>query len=127
MPATRDCYRIVERQGPARRLVLRCDGDRVSRMVVCSGFEGPELPDSLTDPRFDEGADGGWLLRCHEGSFEFRARALQQIEERPSLYGPLHRAFALSRADRLAVRVLLGLLRLPGGSRLLRLWHSRRG
>jgi hypothetical protein len=39
----------------------------------------------------------------------------------------LHRAFALSRADRLAVRVLLGLLRLPGGSRLLRLWHSRRG
>ena len=95
-------------------------------MVVCSGFEGPELPDSITDPRFDEGAHGHWLLRCHEGSFEFRAGAVQQLEEWPSLYEPLHRRFALSMGDRLAVRVLLGLLRLPGGSRLLRLWHSRR-
>ena len=50
-----------------------------------------------------------------------------QIVERPDLYADLHRPFALGRGERLAVRVLLALLRLPGGAGLLRRWHARRG
>jgi hypothetical protein len=49
-----------------------------------------------------------------------------QIVERPELYERLHRPFALGRGERLAARVLLALLRLPGGAGLLRRWHARR-
>lgn len=48
------------------------------------------------------------------------------LVERPDLYQELHRPFALRTGDRLAARVLLALLRLPGGARLLRAWHARR-
>lgn len=101
------------------------DGDG-SRLIVCSGYEGPELPASITGPELAEGSGGRWSLRCREGSFEFRARTVQRLEERPSLYAPLHRGFALSATDRLAARLLLALLRLPGGARLMRFWHSHR-
>jgi hypothetical protein len=49
-----------------------------------------------------------------------------QLVERPDLYRELLRAFALRTGDRLAARILLALLRLPGGARLLRAWHARR-
>ena len=48
------------------------------------------------------------------------------IVARPDLYLQLHRPFALGRGERLAARVLLALLRLPGGARLLRRWHASR-
>jgi hypothetical protein len=49
------------------------------------------------------------------------------IEERPDLFEPLHRPFALGRGERLVARLLLALLRLPGGAVLLRRWHAGRG
>jgi hypothetical protein len=53
-------------------------------------------------------------------------RADLRIVERPDLFQELHQPFALSRGERLAVRVLLLLLRLPGGAVLLRRWHAGR-
>ena len=126
MPDAPSVYRLTERRGPAGRIVLRCDAGACVRLIVCSGYEGPELPATVTSPVIDGGAGQRWLLRCAEGSFEFRARAVERIEERPALYEPLHRSFALSATDRVALRALLALLRLPGGTRLLRFWHSHR-
>jgi hypothetical protein len=50
-----------------------------------------------------------------------------QIVERPELFALLHRPFELARGERLAARMLLALLRLPGGAGLLLRWHARRG
>ncbi len=55
------------------------------------------------------------------------ARAVDRIALRPSLFRELHRPFALGAGERVAARCLLALLRLPGGARLLRAWHARRG
>src|SRR5512134_770555 len=122
-------FRVVERGGPAGRLVLRCQARDSVHWLVISGFEGPELPVQVTDPAIEPAADsaGAWQLRCAEGEFQFRARAVDRLVTRPALFAPLHQSFALSGTDRLAVRVLLWLLRLPGGARLLRHWHARRG
>jgi len=49
------------------------------------------------------------------------------IVECPGLYATLHQPFALGRGERVAARVLLALLRLPGGAGLLLRWHARRG
>lgn len=124
-------FETVERDGPGGRLVLRCGSSGDTRQFVISGYDGPALPAALTDaiiePRSDAGdARDGWRLRSREGAFAFRARAVDVIEERPALYQPLHRSFALSATDRFAVRILLWMLRLPGGARLLRRWHAGR-
>lgn len=66
-------------------------------------------------------ADGGSDLVVHG------ARGTDRIAMRPALFAELHRPFALGAGERLAVRCLLALLRLPGGTRLLRAWHARRG
>jgi len=50
-----------------------------------------------------------------------------QIAGRPELFARLHRPFALGRGERVAARVLLALLRLPGGAALLLRWHAGRG
>jgi len=50
-----------------------------------------------------------------------------QVAERPELFAKLHQPFALGRGERTAARVLLALLRLPGGAGLLLRWHARRG
>lgn len=124
-------FETVERNGPGGRLVLRsCSNGNLRRFVV-SGYDGPELPARLTDATIEPqsggaGARDGWCLRSREGAFAFRARAVDLIEERPALYQPLHRSFALSGTDRFALRVLLWMLRLPGGARLLRRWHAGR-
>jgi hypothetical protein len=49
-----------------------------------------------------------------------------QIVARPDLYAELHRPFSLGRGERLVARILLALLRLPGGAGVLRRWHARR-
>jgi len=121
-------FRVVESSGPAGRLVFcRQERDALHRFVI-AGYQGPGLPERLTDPVIEavSGSAGAWRLRCAEGEFEWRALAVDRIVERPAIYAPLHRSFALSRTDRLAVRVLLWLLRLPGGPRWLRRWHARR-
>lgn len=55
------------------------------------------------------------------------AHGVDRIELRPSLFDELHRPFALGTGERIAARCLLALLRLPGGAKLLRAWHARRG
>jgi hypothetical protein len=55
------------------------------------------------------------------------AMGTDRIAMRPSLFADLHRPFSLGTGERLAARCLLALLRLPGGTKLLRAWHSRRG
>ncbi len=123
-------HRLVDRAGPAGRVVLR-QGSTDPELIVIAGFHGEPLPDRLTDPQFAAGepaAGSGtpWRVTSIEGSFKFRARSVDRIHFRPSLYRPMHRAFELSATDRIAVRVLLSLLRFPGGARLLRWWQSRR-
>lgn len=126
MPAEQAVYRLVESRGPAHRVVLRHDSPDAVNWIVCAAYEGPEWPAFVTAPSLERLAEQRWSLRAAETSFEFRARAVQRIEERPAFYEPMHRPFALSAVDRFAVRILLALLRLPGSARLLRLWHERR-
>jgi hypothetical protein len=128
-PAEAQAFRVVERSGPGGRLVLRRQSRDTVQWLVISGFQGPELPAQVTEPAIEPapGAAGGWHLSCAEGEFDFRARAVDRLAAQPALFAPLHRPFALTGADRLAVRILLWLLRLPGGARLLRHWHARRG
>ena len=47
-------------------------------------------------------------------------------EPRPELYGALLAPFQPSNRERRLGRALLWLLRVPGTSGLLRLWHARR-
>lgn len=120
-------FHVSRASGPAGHVVLRGDAGDRQRLLVFAGYQGPELPAQLTDPVvLADGPADAWLLRSAEGTFAFRACAVDRLEERPSLYAPLHRPFALTAGDRVAVRILLWLLRLPGGASLLRRWHSRR-
>ncbi len=121
-----DVHRSAE--FPAR-VVLREQGSRGSRLILIAGYEGPELPERLTDVVVEPADSGeqGWCLRCAEGEFRFRAAALEQLEGRPDLWEPLHRPFALRPGERRMALLLLALLRLPGGAWLLRRWHGSRG
>jgi hypothetical protein len=127
-PAEAQAFRVVERGGPGGRLVLRRPAHDAVHWLVISGFQGTEWPAQVTDPAIEHASGGAgiWHLRCAEGAFDFRARAVDRLVTQPALFTPLHRPFALNGSDRLAVRVLLWLLRLPGGARLLRHWHARR-
>jgi hypothetical protein len=125
-----DVYRMQpgKSTGPLR---FRNDAGDRRRSLVIARYEGPQLPATLTGPAIERiGVAGrmpqGWRMTCAEGRYEFRAQAVEQLDECPSLYEPLHRSFRLSGSDRIAVRVLLWLLRLPGGAALLRRWHAHR-
>jgi hypothetical protein len=123
-------YRIGQGRGEGTLRFRNDAGDR-RRFLDIARYQGPELPAALTDPVVETLGDSdraprSWRIRCAEGRFEFRALAVEQIEECPALYEPLHRPFRLSTSDRLAVRILLWLLRLPGGAALLRRWHAHR-
>ena len=125
-----EVFRIVERAGVGNRLWLRGEegGDQIAH-IAASAYEGPTLPDTVTHPILQRRAGAGphsWQLGCDQGRFDFESAVVERIETQPALYLPLHRPFALSAADRMAVRILLALLRLPGGARLLRRWHARR-
>ena len=114
--------------GPLR---FRNEAGDHRRTLVVARYEGPELPATLTGPAVESIGEAGrmpptWRITSAEGRYEFRAQAVELLEECPTLYEPLHRSFRLSGADRLAVRVLLWLLRLPGGAALLRRWHAHR-
>jgi hypothetical protein len=120
-------FRLIDRAGPGQRVVMRKDAEGGSGFLVISGFRGAPLPDTISSPRIESrGGPDSWRMVASEGTFDFEARAVDQIEARPSLFAGLHRPFALSAGDRFAARCLLALLRLPGGARLLRLWHARR-
>ncbi len=118
--------RVVERAGPACRVVLRGRTGGGSDTWVLGGYRGATLPDALEDARLEAESPGRYRIRAAQGNFEFAAAAADCIAERPSMFGNLHRPFALRTGERLAARVLLALLRLPGGARLLRRWHAGR-
>lgn len=117
--------RVVERAGPARRVVLRAATGTDADLWVLGGYEGPKLPDALGLPRIESRGNGNYRLESDRGNLEFTARAIDRIAMRPSLFDALHRPFALGARDRFVARALLALLRLPGGARLLRFWHAR--
>jgi len=123
-----EIFRVVDRAG-GNRLWLRSDGgDRITH-IAASGYQGPSLPDTMTNPvlhRQEGAGPRSCRLETDQGHFEFESATVERIETRPALYAVLHRPFALSATDRLAVRVLLMLLRLPGGAGLLRRWHASR-
>jgi hypothetical protein len=52
---------------------------------------------------------------------------LPRHEPRPGLFEPELARFALSSRDRRVGRWLLRLLAIPGMTRVIRAWHSRRG
>jgi hypothetical protein len=124
-------FQVIERAGPGGRLVMRQASSGDARLIVIAGYRGPRLPDALTGPTVaavpgTAAPPSKWRLTAAEGTFEFEATAVDLVGQRPSLYAPLHRPFALSATDRWAVRLLLWTLRLPGGARLLRRWHGNR-
>lgn len=122
---TAPVYRIVSR-GPAARLVIRGATADGADLIVIAGYDGPVLPDALTGPAIASTGGDRWRITAAEGAFDFAARGLDRIALRPSLFEPMHARFALSRADRIAVRVLLRMLRFPGGTRILRWWQRLR-
>jgi hypothetical protein len=120
-------YRLVERSGPGQRVVLRRDDADRPDLLVIAGFRGATLPEAIAGPRVTSQGAAAWRLEGDGRAIQFEARAVDEIEVRPALYAALHRRFAPGAGDRLAVHVLLALLRLPGGAGLLRRWHARRG
>ena len=118
-------YRIACR-GPAGRLVISGVTPDGAELLVIAGYRGPKLPDVLTKLTLSAAGGDRWRLLALEGTFDFEARGVDRIALRPELYEPLHARFALSRADRIAVRVLLRMLRFPGGTRILRWWQLLR-
>jgi hypothetical protein len=91
------------------------DAGREVRVVQRAGSAGRVVL------RADGRGDSEAIVEDAEG------RVVERIEMRPSLFAGLHRPFALGAGERLAARALLALLRLPGGAKLLRGWHARRG
>ena len=118
--------RVIERAGPARRVVLRAAAAGCEDLWVLGGFEGPSLPATLERARLETLGGDRYRIASAQGNYDFSARAVDRIALRPALFEPLHRDFALGSFDRLAARALLALLRLPGGAKLLRRWHARR-
>ena len=118
-------YRVASR-GPTDRLVLRGESADGGELIVIAGYRGQALPERLTHLELAAAGGNAWRLSSAEGEFEFQARAVDRIALRPGFYEPMHAQFALSSADRVAVRTLLRLLRFPGGSRILRWWQALR-
>jgi hypothetical protein len=112
---------------PAGRVLYGADPPATSWIDV-SGWVGGDLPAVLEDPRFGaEGAGSGrWRLEQAGGGVDFLAAGVTLFEPRPELLAPLGAPFALKPGERRAARLLLALLRVPGGARLLRAWHARR-
>ena len=133
MPATGadGTYRVLRSAEPARTLVLAPEPAGSGPRFVIAGWSGGDLPAVVSRPRLerlaDEGASGRFRLSCAEGRFEFGALGVEVLEDRTGLFDVPLAEFALRPRDRSVVRWLLRLLRLPGGARLLRAWHTRRG
>jgi hypothetical protein len=120
-------FSLVERDGPCGRRVLRSEAGGNVQFIVIAGFRGPALPERVTRPEIRGGGAGhGWRLSAAEGVFDFQARAVDRIDCHVALYAPLHAQFALSVTDRVAMRLLLRALGLPGGARILCWWQSLR-
>lgn len=118
-----------ERQPSAAGRALFVSTGGGGAWIDIAGWRGGELPDVLQDPSFHAEVSDPmrWRLRHAGGDSGFVAAGVTLIEPRPWLLDPLGAPFVLRPGERRAARVLLALLRLPGGARLLRAWHARRG
>jgi len=128
--ASDPAYRVVRSDEPARTMTLVPDaGGQAPRFVIADAGE-VALPPVIHRPRLEAitGPGGRPRLRlaCREGSFEIGARGWEVLESRPGFYDESLAPFALRPRDRSVVGWLLRLLQLPGGSWLLRAWHTRR-
>ena len=119
--------RFERRPAPAGR-ALFASGSTAGAWIEVAGWLAGDLPDELDNPAFvpETGGAGRWRLSHGGTELEIVAAAVTLIEPRPGLLAPLVAPFALKPGERRAARVLLALLRLPGGARLLRAWHARR-
>jgi len=123
-------YRVVRPADSRRNLVLEPTAGGSAPRFVLAACIGASLPGTVHDPHLEpvDTARGGqrWRLACREGEFDLDVRGVEVLESHPQLFDATLASFSLKSRDRLAVRWLLGLLRLPGGARLLRAWHARR-
>ncbi len=118
-------FRVVEATGTgARRLELNQDAGRV---VAIAGYTGDMLPARLEAAVLErDGQPGHWRLAGRDVHARFEARSVELLEPRPTLFEPLLAPHRLRARDRRMIRLLLGMLRLPGGAWLLRTWQARR-
>ncbi len=120
--------RFERRPSPAGRATYVPAGGG-TQWIDVAGWLAGDLPETLQDPCFvppqEEG--GRWQLTHAGGAGEFVAAGVVLFESAPRILQPLAAPFALKPGERRAARVLLAMLRLPGGARLLRAWHARRG
>lgn len=123
-------FTVIQATADAASISLAA-GASPGLQVVVTGYQGPMLPRLIHDPRLQPTGETveprTWRLACREGEFRFTARGVEQHEALPGLFDPLLAGFALRPRDRTVVRVLLRLLRLPGGAWLMRAWHASRG
>jgi hypothetical protein len=118
-------FRVVEATGTgARRLEL--DGD-AGAVVAIAGYAGDVLPARLEAAVLErDGRPGHWRLTGRGLNACFEARSVELLEPRPTLFESLLAPHRLRARDRRMIRLLLGMLRLPGGAWLLRTWQARR-
>jgi len=120
-------YRVAV---PEARGVVMCAPEETedAPVLICTGYAGEALPAAIHDPRVERPTGSGdWRLTCREGVFDFRARGVEVHEAMPELFDGMLADYALRDRERAVVRWLLRLLGLPGGAKLLRAWHGRRG
>ena len=90
-------FHVTNRAGPGKRVTLREETQDGSIYIVISGFRGSPLPDTVSNPQIDSRDGlGSWRMTVSQGTFDFEANAVDEIEARPSLFGSLHQAV---RAD----------------------------
>lgn len=123
-------YRVIRTDEPARTIVLAPEAGGAAPQFVIADAGEVALPAVIHAPRLAPIADAGGRARvrlvCREGEFEVTARGFEVLESPPGFYDESLAPFTLRARDRTVVGWLLRLLRLPGGTWLLRAWHTRR-
>jgi len=125
--AGRGGYRVDRRVAPVDLIVLEPD-ESSAPCISLHGFHGNALPGRLTDPVIETLSHAGRLYRLTAGDtrIEFQARSVLAHAPAGPVLVPLVRPFALRPRKRIAVKLLLALLRFPFGGALLAAWHSSR-
>lgn len=120
-------YRVDRRASPADLIVLEPE-EAAAPCISLHGFHGNAPPGRLTDPVIETLSHAGRLYRLTAGDtrIEFQARSVLAHAPAGPVLAPLARPFALRPRERLAVKLLLRLLRFPFGGALLAAWHSSR-
>jgi hypothetical protein len=116
------------REHYARAPAERADVIRYVAGATEVRFEGTlaELPETVDGLGLEELPGGALGVETGGRRYQIAARGWRVHEARPDFYKAELAAFAPTRAEARAFRLLLRLLRLPGGARLLRWWHGWR-